>query len=108
MYKTIEKIRDYIWNNLYCDKTNLFYDFRTSKEKDSNISSLPMPEMIVAQVPNPCGYSTGMEDSTLNGGIMLDATVAAYEATGDKKYIDEARTIYSSPLTTTFEFPTVK
>lgn len=95
MYKTIEKIRDYIWNNLYCDKTNLFYDFRTSKEKDSHIVNLPLPEYIASQVPNPCGYSTGMEDSSLNGGIMLDATVAAYEATGDKKYIDEARIIYS-------------
>ncbi len=95
MQDYINSIESYIWNNLFCKKTNLFYDFRTSKEKDSNIAHLPSPELIAAQAPNPCGYSTGMEDSSLNGGIMLDATIAAYEATGDEKYIDEARTIYS-------------
>ena len=95
MQKHTEKIENYIWNNLFCDKTNLFYDFRTSKEKDANICALPTPELIRAQVPNPCGYSTGMEDSSLNGGIMLDATIAAYEATGDEKYALQAKTIYS-------------
>lgn len=95
MYKDIDKIENYIRNNLYCDKTNLFYDFRTSKEKDSHIVNLPLPEYIASQVPNPCGYGTGMEDSSLNGGIMLDATVAAYEATGDDKYREQAVKIYS-------------
>ncbi|MBE6704038.1 MAG: hypothetical protein E7583_02130 [Ruminococcaceae bacterium] len=95
MYKDIDKIEDYIWNNLYCDKTNLFYDFRTSKEKDSHIVNLPLPEYISSQVPNPCGYGTGMEDSSLNGGIMLDSTVAAYEVTGDDKYREQAVKIYS-------------
>ena len=95
MYKDIDKIENYIWNNLYCDKTNLFYDFRTSKEKDSHIVNLPLPEYIASQVPNPCGYSTGMEDSSLNGGIMLDSTVAAYEVTGDDKYREQAVKIYS-------------
>ena len=95
MCNNIEKIENYIWNNLYCDKTNLFYDFRTSKEKDSHIINLPLPEYIASQVPNPCGYSTGMEDSSLNGGIMLDSTVAAYKATGDNKYMKQAVKIYS-------------
>jgi len=95
VYKDIDKIEDYIWNNLYCDKTNLFYDFRTSKEKDSHIVNLPLPEYISSQVPNPCGYGTGMEDSSLNGGIMLDSTVAAYEVTGDDKYREQAVKIYS-------------
>ena len=95
MYKDIDKIEDYIWNNLYCDKTNLFYDFRTSKEKDSHIVNLPLPEYISSQVPNPCGYGTGMEDSSLNGGIMLDSTVAAYEVTDDDKYREQAVKIYS-------------
>ena len=95
MYKDIDKIENYIRNNLYCDKTNLFYDFRTSKEKDSHIVNLPLPEYIASQVPNPCGYSTGMEDSSLNGGIMLDSTVAAYEVTADDKYREQAVKIYS-------------
>jgi len=95
VYKDIDKIENYIRNNLYCDKTNLFYDFRTSKEKDSHIVNLPLPEYIASQVPNPCGYSTGMEDSSLNGGIMLDSTVAAYEVTDDDKYREQAVKIYS-------------
>jgi len=95
VYKDIDKIENYIRNNLYCDKTNLFYDFRTSKEKDSHIVNLPLPEYISSQVPNPCGYGTGMEDSSLNGGIMLDSTVAAYEVTGDDKYREQAVKIYS-------------
>lgn len=95
MKEQIDKIESYIWNKLFCDKTNLFYDFRVSKEKDANISALPKPELIRAQVPNPCGYSTGMEDSSLNGGIMLDALIAAYEVIGDRKYAEQARTVYS-------------
>lgn len=91
----IVKIENYIWQKLFCEKSNLFYDFRVSDEPDANVRALPKPELIRSQVPNPCGYSTGMEDSSLNGGIMLDATVAAFEVTGDEKYIDMARTIYS-------------
>ena len=91
----ITKIENYIWQKLFCGKTNLFYDFRPSDDPDANVRYLPSPELINAQIPNPCGYSTGMEDSSLNGGIMLDATVAAYEVTGEGRYIDMARTIYS-------------
>lgn len=88
------RIHSYIWDKLYCEKTGLFYDYLISDNPEDTISALPTPEMISAQTPNPCGYSTGMEDSSLNGGIMLDAAVTAYKVSGDSAYIDEARKIY--------------
>ena len=63
----------YIWNQILFGKTNLFYDFRVSNEAGANISHLPGPELIQKQIPNPCSWGTGMEDSFLNGAMILDA-----------------------------------
>lgn len=89
------KMQSYIFDRLYCKEINLFYDYITDNSEGSNTANLPNLTEISAQAPNPCGYSTGMEDSSLNGGIMLDAVVAAYKTTGDEKYKNLAREIYS-------------
>lgn len=90
----VDKIHYYIWNKLFYKGTNLFYDYLISDNPEDTIAAMPSPELVNAQIPNPCGYSTGMEDSSLNGGIMLDAVVCAYEVTGNEAYINEAKKIY--------------
>ncbi len=61
----------FIWSRLFFPKTNLFYDYLTG-QGDESLRHLPRPEEIEAQVPNPCGWGTGMEDCMLNSGSVLD------------------------------------
>lgn len=79
-----------VFERFFCPETELFYDFVI--DEDGNAwHHLPSPKEIAASVPNPCGWGTGMEDSSLNGGTALDALVSAYELTGDERiklYID--------------------
>lgn len=79
-----------VFGRFFCPETELFYDFVIDDENNA-WHHLPSVEEINASVPNPCGWGTGMEDSSLNGGTALDALVAAYELTGDgriKTYTD--------------------
>ena len=79
-----------VFRRFFCPDTELFYDFVID---DGNAwHHLPSVEDIKASVPNPCGWGTGMEDSTLNGGTLMDALVSAYALTGDgriKEYADK-------------------
>lgn len=70
----IEKAKNFIFNRFFCEKTGLIYDFLID---DGNAwHHLPSPHEIKKQIPNPCGWGTGMEDSVLNGGSVLDALAA--------------------------------
>ncbi len=86
----IQDAWDFVFTKLVHPATNQIYDFRTSEDDDGAFRHLPTPEEIAACIPNPCGWKSGMEDSDINGGIMLDAAIYRYEAEGDesvKKYI---------------------
>lgn len=78
-----EQAGQYVWENLYCDKTGLIYDARSSTNADGAVRHLPTPEEIKCQIPNPCGWGTGMEDSVLNNGSMLEALLAKQAVTGE-------------------------
>jgi hypothetical protein len=91
MEKKIDTAWDFIFNKLVHPNTNQIYDYRTSEDTDGAFRHLPTPEEMKKCIPNPCGWTTGMEDSDINGGIMLDATLERIEVTSDKaltKYID--------------------
>jgi len=79
---------NYCFNHLFCDKTNLFYDHLYSHEKHGNISGLPTIEQIKSQIPNPNGWSTGMEDSVICGSMMLDCATAKGEKDNIKRIVD--------------------
>lgn len=66
----ISSIEKYLWEKLYCEKTSLFYD-RICKG-DDRFAELPTLDEISKQFPNPCGWSTGMEDCSINAGHMLE------------------------------------
>lgn len=71
----IQRIGRFLQDNLWCEKTHMLYDWKPVGFMKGDFSFLPKPEAIAANRPNPCGYSTGMEDCMLNGGIL--ACVAA-------------------------------
>lgn len=69
----IEKAWNHVTKRLLHEKTNLIYD---SILKDSDF---PTPEETRVSYPNPCGYGTGMEDSMISAGTMLDACLILWE-----------------------------
>ena len=79
---------NYCFKHLFCEKTNLFYDHLYNLEEDGNISGLPTLEQIKAQIPNPNGWSTGMEDSVICGSMMLDCAVEKGEKQLISKIVD--------------------
>ena len=68
----------YTFTALWCRETAMFYDFRPQGIPRHDFSYLPSPAHIAAQVPNPNGWSTGMEDSMLNAGLMASACAALW------------------------------
>ncbi len=85
---------DFVWNRLFDERTCMFYNHLVGDEPDAATKYLPEPELIRLQIPNPGGYGTGMEDCMLNAGLMMDAVVARYEATGDESMREYAARIW--------------
>ena len=84
----MKNVWDYCFEHLFCYKTNLFYDHLYSHEKDGNICGLPTIEQIKAQIPNPNGWSTGMEDSVICGSMMLDCAIIKNDISAIKHIVD--------------------
>lgn len=82
MESCLTRLGKMVFERFFCPKTELFYEFVT-EEGGNAWTHLPSPEVIRRQIPNPCGWGTGMEDSVLNGGTALDALVTYYGRTGD-------------------------
>lgn len=72
---SVNDIIEFVKSSLMCDKTDLIYD-NTSIIK---YSQFPSADECVSSYPNPSGYGTGMEDSCLSGGTMLEACINLYE-----------------------------
>ncbi len=84
---------------LYHDGTHLYYDYLASDETDGATKYLPTLDELQAQAPNPCGWGTGMEDSMLNGGNMLEAVLATYNRTKDESLKSVADDIFKGLYT---------
>ena len=89
---------DYAWEvgkaRLFDARTNLFYEFITSYDPAHRFDHLPSVDEISRCYPNPNGRTTGMEDSTINGGVMLAALCDRYAATRAPHVKHEAEQIY--------------
>lgn len=82
--KNVQSAWDYVFNCLFHEKTNLIYDCRSTLEKDGAFSHLPTVKEVAAQIPSPCSWNAGLENSGINGGVMLNTVVNRYKATKDK------------------------
>ena len=94
MHPAIERAWAWIWERFFCEETELFYDYLVSDRPDAAVFHLPSPEEIALQVPNACGWGTGMEDSMLSAGSMLDAVVARHAVTGEESMREAAAKIF--------------
>jgi hypothetical protein len=84
-----------VWQRFYDARTSLFYDFVSSYDEAHRFDHLPSAEEIARRVPNPNGWGTGMEDSTITGGVMLAAICDRCEAGGDPQVLrPEAERIF--------------
>lgn len=76
------------WSSLYHPATSLFYDCLT----ENGLQTLPAPEEIARQHPNPCGWGTGMEDSMLSAGAVMDILHLRHAA-GDQDAPEQAKAV---------------
>lgn len=90
-----------IWGRLVHPELGVIYDYVGPDGDDRpRFWWLPTDEEIERRYPNPQGWSTGMEDSSINGGVYLASMVAAYGATDDDDYAEKARRLYRGLIRT--------
>ena len=89
---------EYVKNKLFSEKTYLIYDHVIQEREDE----LPTIREILAEFPDPCGYSTGMEDGMINGGTMLDACLIKYQCEQDADAAALAKKIAKGMLNCAF------
>lgn len=94
MKADIDAAFEYVRDKLFSEKTYLIYDHVIKGREDE----LPTVDEISAEFPDPCGYSTGMEDGMINGGTMLDACLIKYELEDDADAADLARKLVKGML----------
>lgn len=73
-----DKAWNFIWKKLFSYETNLIYDHPLDR------IYFPTLEEISLSIPNACGWNTGMEDSMISFGRVLDGIVYNYKVSGDK------------------------
>ena len=92
---------DFVFERLVHPATNQIYDYRTSEEPDGAWRHLATPAEIAASVPNPCGWFSGMENTDINGGVMLDGVLDRYEQSGDAALIPVVHQLYDGLMRNT-------
>ena len=91
----IEQGWDVIWTRFYLPKVQTFGDYLSSYEKGKEQAHLPTAEEVKRQFPNPCGYSTGMEDGAILGGAMLSVLCDRFEVTKDESLREKAANVFA-------------
>ena len=84
----------FTFDRLMHPATDQIYDYRTGEGPDGAWRHLAAPAEIAASVPNPCGWYAGMENTDINGGVMLDGLLCRYSLTKDGELIPFARRLY--------------
>lgn len=69
----LNQLEQTIQQKLFDREMQLYYDYATSPDSAKRFESLPRQEEIQAEIPNPLGWGTGMEDCALHAGNTLDA-----------------------------------
>ena len=72
------------WSRFFQKDVQTFMDYLSSYEAGKELAHLPTAEEVARQYPNPCGYSTGMEDGMILGGAMLSLICDRFAVTGEK------------------------
>jgi len=83
------------WTRFYLDKVQTFADYLSSYEEGKEQAHLPTLDEVKQQYPNPCGYSTGMEDGAILGGAMLSLICDRYAVTKDASLKENAAAAFA-------------
>ncbi|MEO6740878.1 MAG: hypothetical protein ABIP20_11530 [Chthoniobacteraceae bacterium] len=83
------------WTRFYLPSVQTFGDYLSSYEKGKEQAHLPTAEEVSRQYPNPCGYSTGMEDGAILGGAMLSLLCDRFAVTGEEPLRDQAASVFA-------------
>ena len=93
--QNIEQAWDMVWSRFYLPKVQTFGDYLSSYEKGKEQAHLPTADEVKRQYPNPCGYSTGMEDGAILGGAMLSVLCDRFEVTKDESLREKAAGVFA-------------
>lgn len=91
----IDRAWDIVWTRFYLPSVQTFGDYLSSYEKGREQAHLPTAEEVKRQYPNPCGYSTGMEDGAILGGAMLSVLCDRFEVTKDESLREKAANVFA-------------
>lgn len=91
----IEVAWDVAWERFFQKDVQTFADYLSSYEPGKELAHLPTAEEVKRQFPNPCGYSTGMEDGMILGGAMLSILADRYAVTGDETLREKMRSVFA-------------
>lgn len=83
------------WTRFYLPSVQTFGDYLSNYEAGKEQAHLPTAEEVKRQYPNPCGYSTGMEDGAILGGAMLSLLCDRFAVTGEESLRDEAAKVFA-------------
>lgn len=83
------------WSRFFQKDVQTFMDYLSSYEAGKELSHLPTAEEVGRQYPNPCGYSTGMEDGMILGGAMLSLICDRFAVTGETSLRDSAAQVFA-------------
>ncbi|MDI1314618.1 hypothetical protein [Prosthecobacter sp.] len=91
----IDKAWEVTWGRFYLPQVRTFGDYLSSYEKGKEQEHLPTAEEVKRQYPNPCGYSTGMEDGAILGGAMLSVLCDRFAVTGEETLRAQAASVFA-------------
>lgn len=86
---------DVAWSRFYLSKVQTFGDYLSSYDQGKEQAHLPTAEEVKRQYPNPCGYSTGMEDGAILGGAMLSVLCDRFAVTRDETLREKAAGVFA-------------
>lgn len=93
--ENIDRAWDAVWSRFYLPKVQTFGDYLSSYENGMEQAHLPTAEEVKRQYPNPCGYSTGMEDGAILGGAMLSVLCDRFEVAKDESLREKAANVFT-------------
>jgi hypothetical protein len=83
------------WRRFYLPSVQTFGDYLSSYEKGKEQAHLPTADEVKRQYPNPCGYSTGMEDGAILGGAMLSVLCDRFAVTKDESLREKSVNVFA-------------
>lgn len=92
--RKMDEVWEVVWGRFYLPKVQTFGDYLSSYEKGKEQTHLPTAEEVKRQFPNPCGYSTGMEDGAILGGAMLSVLCDRYAVTKEEFLREKAAAVF--------------